>query len=121
MTTHQKRNIQLSLEDFEKNKKYKPAFVRKLSEQVNKTFHAWLDARKKNNFGVWEPELDRLLTLKREESHILGFEEHPYDAHLNEYDKGVTVALLDQEFFCFITGAQKFAIGRRTRSKRDPA
>lgn len=98
LNTHQKRNIQLSLEDFEKNKKYKPAFVRKLSEQVNKTFHAWLDARKKNNFGAWKLELDRLLTLKREESHILGFEEHPYDAHLNEYDKGVTVELLDRNF-----------------------
>jgi carboxypeptidase Taq len=94
----QARNIALSLDDFEKNKRYKPAFVRALSEQVNRTFHAWLDARKNNNFRLWAPELDRLLELKKEESHILGFSGHPYDAHLNEYDKGVTVQFLDQNF-----------------------
>jgi carboxypeptidase Taq len=98
LNARQKRNINLSLEDFEKNKKYKPAFVRKLSQQVNKTFHAWLEARKQNDYRIWEPELNHLITLKREESHILGFDEHPYDAHLNEYDKGVTVELLDRNF-----------------------
>lgn len=94
----QQKNIAISLEDFEKNKKYKASFVRSLSEQVNKTFHAWLDARKQNDFRIWEPELDRLMTLKKEESHILGFHDHPYNAHLNEYDKGVTVQFLDGNF-----------------------
>jgi carboxypeptidase Taq len=103
----QKKNVQLSLEDYEKNKRYKPAFVRALSEQVNKTFHAWLDARKKNDFRVWEPELDRLLTLKKEESYVLGFEKNPYDAHLNEYDKGVTVSFLDQTFGALIPELQR--------------
>jgi carboxypeptidase Taq len=98
LNPRQKRNVDLSLEDYEKNKRYKPEFVRKLSEQVNKTFHAWLGARKQNDFSVWEPELDQLLTLKREESYILGYASHPYDAHLNEYDKGVTVDLLDRNF-----------------------
>jgi carboxypeptidase Taq len=94
----QRKNVLLSLDDYEKNKKYSSAFVRSLSEQVNKTFHAWLDARKQNNFRVWEKELDHLFILKKEESHILGFEVHPYNAHLNEYDKGVTVSLLDEIF-----------------------
>ena len=44
----EKRNVQRSLEDFEKSKKYSSSFVRALSEQVNKTFHSWLVARKKN-------------------------------------------------------------------------
>jgi carboxypeptidase Taq len=95
---NQRKNVTLSHEDYIKNKKYKPQFVRKLSEQVNITFHAWLDARKKNDFRVWEKELDHLISLKKEESYILGFEKHPYDAHLNEFDKGITVEFLDQNF-----------------------
>ena len=117
----QKKNVQLSLEDYEKNKRYKPAFVRALSEQVNKTFHAWLDARKKNDFRVWEPELDHLLTLKKEESHILGFEKNPYDAHLNEYDKGVTVSFLGPDFCSINTGTAKDPASCPTETNRTTA
>src|SRR5688572_24560911 len=59
----QKRNVERTLEDYTKNKKYSSAFVRKLSEQVNKSFHAWLEARKQNSFAPFAPELDALLKL----------------------------------------------------------
>jgi carboxypeptidase Taq len=32
--------------------------------------------------------------LKKQEADILGYEEHVYNAHLNEYEKGMTVHLL---------------------------
>jgi carboxypeptidase Taq len=94
----QKKNVLLTLEDYEKNKKYSAAFVRKLSEQVNKSFHAWIEARKQNSFGIFEPELEKLIELKKQEADILGYEEHPYDALLNEYEKGATVGLIDKTF-----------------------
>jgi carboxypeptidase Taq len=98
LTENQKKNIELTLEDFNKNKKYSSEFVRKLSEQVNKAFHAWLEARKQNSFAVFEKELDALVQLKRQETDILGYENHPYNALLNEYEKGCTVSLLDKTF-----------------------
>src|SRR6476469_4345661 len=42
----EKRNIELTLEDYTKNKKYTSAFVRALSDQTNKAFHSWIQARK---------------------------------------------------------------------------
>jgi carboxypeptidase Taq len=94
----QKRNVERTLEDYTKNKKYTSAFVRTLSEQINKTFHSWIEARTKNSFAVYEKDLSLLVQLKKEEAGILGYRAHPYDALLNEYEKGATVALIDQTF-----------------------
>ena len=94
----QKRNVERTHEDYVKNKKYTAAFVRALSEQVNKAFHAWIDSRKKNSFAVFEKDLAALIELKKQEAELLGYQEHPYNALLDEYEKGCTVQLLDKTF-----------------------
>lgn len=98
LTPQQKRNVELTHEDYTKNKKYSSEFVRALSEQINKTFHCWIDARKKNDFAVYEKDLDALIQLKKQEADILGYEQHPYNALLDEFEKGATVNLLDKTF-----------------------
>jgi carboxypeptidase Taq len=92
----QKRNVELTLEDYEKNKKYSSEFVRKLSDQINKTFHCWIDARRQNSFSVFEKDLAALIELKKQETDILGYKDHPYNALLDEFEKGATVRLLDK-------------------------
>lgn len=94
----EQRNVALTLEDYNKNKKYSGAFVRALSEATSKSYHAWIEARKQNDFDVFKNALDTLVKLKIEETHILGFEKNPYDALLNEYEKGATVKWLDDVF-----------------------
>lgn len=98
LTPEQKRNVELTLEDYNKNKKFTSSFVRKLSEQINRTFHSWIEARKQNSFAGYTKDLDALIQLKKEEAQILGYTIHPYDALLNEYEKGATVALIDKTF-----------------------
>lgn len=98
LSADEKRNVELTLEDYTKAKKYSSQFVRQLSEQVNKTFHAWIEARKQASFKVYEKDLAELVKLKKEESEILGYVQHPYNAHLNEYEKGATVELIDKTF-----------------------
>ena len=92
----QKRNVELTLEDYQKNKKYSSEFVRKLSDQINKTFHCWIDARRQNSFSVFEKDLAVLIELKKQETDILGYKDHPYNALLDEFEKGATVQLLDK-------------------------
>ncbi len=98
LTLEEKRNVALSWEDYEKSKKYSSQFVRKLSAQVNKTYYAWIEAREKNSFSVYEKDLKALIELKKEETHLLGFQQHPYDALLNEHEKGSSVSLIDKTF-----------------------
>ena len=94
----EKRNIELTLEDYQKNKKYTSEFVRKLSDQVNKTFHSWIESRRQNSFSLFEKDLSALVALKKQEAAILGYTDHPYNALLNEFEKGSTVKMLDPIF-----------------------
>lgn len=92
------KNIALSLEDYQKNKKYPASFVAELSQTTNECYHAWINARKEGSYAVFQPVLNRMVELKRKEADILGYEGHPYNALLNEYEKGATTTMLDKVF-----------------------
>lgn len=94
----QRRNIQLTLEDYEKNKKYPAAFVEDLSRTSSASYHAWMKARRENDYRIFEPLLEKMVNLKRKETELLGYQHHPYDALLDDFEKGATVAMLDNIF-----------------------
>ncbi|MEP6713338.1 MAG: carboxypeptidase M32 [Ferruginibacter sp.] len=94
----EKRNVEFSLYDYNKNKKLPSAFVRQMSEAVNKSFHAWIQARKENSFIVFQQPLQEIIILKKQEADLLGYEKHPYNALMNDYDRGLTVDTVDSLF-----------------------
>jgi carboxypeptidase Taq len=94
----EQKNVELSLYDHNKSKKLSSDFVRKMSETVTKSFHTWIQARKENAFAVFEKPLDELIQLKKQEADMLGYEQHPYNALMNDYDKGLTVGIVDKVF-----------------------
>jgi carboxypeptidase Taq len=89
------KNIELSLYDYNRQRKLPAKFVRTLSETVSKSYESWLRARKQNSFQVFEKDLELLIELKKQEADLLGYEGHPYNALLNEYERGATVTMLD--------------------------
>ncbi|HTI08176.1 MAG TPA: carboxypeptidase M32 [Puia sp.] len=98
LTGDQQRNVTLSLEDYTKQKKFSPAFIRLLSETSSRSFHAWIKARSANSFDLFKEDLGKLVALKREEAELAGYEQHPYDALADQFEKGCTVGLLDKVF-----------------------
>ena len=94
----EKRNIELSLEDYIKQKKLSSSFVRELSEATQRSFHSWISARKENNFERFAADLSKIVELKKQEADLLGYKKHPYDALLNDHDKGSDTILLDALF-----------------------
>ncbi|MCW3463370.1 carboxypeptidase M32 [Chitinophaga nivalis] len=94
----QTKNIALSKEDYDKNKKYPAAFVAEMSQVTNESYHAWIKARKANDYSLFAPSLTKMIALKKQETDILGYEGHPYNALLNEYEKGADVIQLDKVF-----------------------
>jgi carboxypeptidase Taq len=98
LSNEQKRNIQLSFEDYTKQKKLPGEFVRKMVETINKCFHSWIDARRENKFARFKDDLSKLVVLKKQEAEYLGYKKHAYDALLNDYEKGATVAMIDAVF-----------------------
>jgi len=98
LNEEQRNNVRLSLEDFEKNKKLSSDFIEKLTQQTSNSYSAWIDARRKNDFSAYAPELEKMLALKKEQAELYGYQGHPYDALLDDYEKGATVAMLDPIF-----------------------
>lgn len=92
------KNIVLSRENFLKSKKYSTEFVKLRSKTVSEAYHAWIAAREKNDYALFKGALQQIVELSREETELLGYEEHPYDALMNHYEKGATVKVLDVLF-----------------------
>lgn len=98
LTADEKANVSLSLYDFENDTKLPAAFVRESTEAIQKSFHAWLQARKANDFKIFESPLQTLIEIKRREADYLGYDVHPYNALMNVYDRGLTVKVVDDVF-----------------------
>ncbi|MHC4960087.1 MAG: carboxypeptidase M32 [Planctomycetota bacterium] len=71
----------------------------KLVEEIAKANslarHAWVDARKANDFKTFLPYLKRNFELAREKADALGYADQPYDALVDEYEPGETTASLN--------------------------
>ncbi|CAH2712993.1 Carboxypeptidase 1 [Neobacillus rhizosphaerae] len=66
-----------------------------LTAQAN---DAWEEARENNDFAHYLPALEKIVDFKRKFAEIYGYEDHPYDALLDEFEPGLTVKRLDPLF-----------------------
>jgi carboxypeptidase Taq len=92
LNTIQKKNIELSKKYFDRNSKYTEDFVGKSSKLTSESFLKWSSAKNKNDYEVFKNHLQKMVDLKIEESEILGYSEHPYDAHLELFEPGLTTS-----------------------------
>ncbi|MCL6525164.1 MAG: carboxypeptidase M32 [Thermoflavifilum sp.] len=93
-----RRNVELSWEDYQKMKKYPTSLVKALTEASNRCFTDWIQARKENRFSLYQPALERMITLKLQEADILGYEALPYDALLDQHEKKLTTSTVETIF-----------------------
>ena len=80
--------------DFSRAKKLPSDFVIRLSRETSLAQQVWAEAKEQNNFRRFLPNLRTVLALKREEAEYLGFKTSPYDALLDVYEPGSTIATL---------------------------
>ena len=84
--------------DFSRAKKLPSAFVNELERECSLAQQVWVTARKTNDFQLFLPNLERLVGLKRQEADYLGYTDSPYNALLDTYEPGATVAQLKPLF-----------------------
>ena len=58
----------------------------------------WREARKKSDFSMFKPYLEKMVDLKREEAEKLGYEGHPYNALMDRFEEGITTNDVDRIF-----------------------
>jgi carboxypeptidase Taq len=78
--------------DYEKRLKLPQALVEELTRAAVLGQQAWVEARKENNFAAFAPHLQRLYALKKEQAAAQGYQAHPYDALLDDFEPNATTA-----------------------------
>lgn len=98
LSDEQQKNVSLTQTDLKKMNKYSKEFVERMSLTVSKVFHAWMKAREASDFGIFQEPLKEMIDLKREETEILGYEDHPYDALMDDYEPGAKTKDIEHLF-----------------------
>ena len=80
--------------DFHRAQKLPSSFVHRLEQECSLGQQVWEEARQRNDFTLFLPHLRTLVGLKLEETEYLGYDGSPYDALLDTYEPGATVAAL---------------------------
>ena len=69
--------------------------VEQVAEATSQGYAAWKGARRTNDFAALAPFLERIVELKRQEAEAIGYAGEPYDALLDLFDEGSTVATVE--------------------------
>lgn len=94
----QAKNVDLTIKKYKKIKKLSKEFVERKSRVTSATYDAWVKAKTANDYTLYRDALKEIIDVKREEAKLLGWEVHPYDALLDDYEPGYTSAQLDKLF-----------------------
>lgn len=95
------------------------AFVAELAEEQSKAYQAWTQARAASDFAQFRPHLEKMVELLRRKADYFGYTGSPYDALLNEYERGMTASAL-QELFAGLAAKQS-ALLKRIAAAPQPA
>ncbi|MBS1960362.1 MAG: carboxypeptidase M32 [Bdellovibrionales bacterium] len=98
LTEDQRINVKLTLKDYTRKQKYPQSFVEEQATVCAQAFGAWQEARGKNRFDTYRPFLEKIVDLKKRETQLVGYERHPYEALMEDYEPGLTVKKVDEVF-----------------------
>jgi carboxypeptidase Taq len=81
--------VRVARRDYDRATRLPTEFVEAQTQAQNEAHHAWLAARKASDFATFAPHLERMMELARREADLRGYDEHPYDALLDNYEPGM--------------------------------
>ena len=73
-------------------------FIKRSSETSGNARNEWAAAREKNDFQHYAPWLKKIVDLCQEKATLLGYEDEPYDALIEDYERGITTRQIDALF-----------------------
>src|SRR5437016_2114515 len=77
---------------YERAVKLPKELVEELARVTTRAQQAWQEARQASDFKAFQPWLEKIVLLKRQEADAIGYKTAPYDALLDEYEPGATTA-----------------------------
>jgi carboxypeptidase Taq len=81
--------------------------VVKLAKETSLAQAIWHEARAKKDFNIFVPSFRKIVDLLKEKADRIGFETHPYDALLDEYEPFMNSETIKKVFEPLQTGLTK--------------
>ncbi|HUK50525.1 MAG TPA: carboxypeptidase M32 [Terriglobales bacterium] len=78
--------------------KIPPKLIEDLAKVGTEGTVVWREARKKSDFNMFKPYLEKMVELKRQEAEKLGYVGHPYNALMDRFEEGFTISDADKVF-----------------------
>ncbi|HEX4132927.1 MAG TPA: carboxypeptidase M32 [Pirellulales bacterium] len=80
-------NIRQLRKQYDKKTRLPRALVEALARAAVRGQQAWEEARKTDNFAHFQPHLEQMISLKRQQADCIGFRETRYDALLDDFEQ----------------------------------
>lgn len=82
--------IRVTREDYRRETCIPTELIGEHAEAVALGHNIWKNARANNDFASFVPILTRILDLTRRMADYIGYQDHPYDALLGQYERGMS-------------------------------
>ncbi|MCU0499688.1 MAG: carboxypeptidase M32 [Anaerolineae bacterium] len=90
--------LRVAQREYELATKFPVEFVTKWAAIEAMAHDVWAKARANNDFKSYQATLEQIMDLARQRAAYLGYQTHPYDALLDEYEQGITSAHVGEIF-----------------------
>lgn len=88
------RAVQQTRQYYNIQKRIPAEIVGAIAELEPESEHAWAEARQNDDFDAFAPYLQKMLDYNIQLAEAIGYEDHPYDALVFEYEPSMTAAKL---------------------------
>ena len=90
--------IRVAARNYDKAKRVPPEFVAEQAIVSSKAFEAWVEARQKSDFSIFQPHLEKVVDLVKKYISFFPPADHPYDTLLDDYEPGMKTADVKEIF-----------------------
>ena len=93
-----KRNIELLIKEFNRQKNLDPKLVEALAKAKSKGYESWQEAKRKSDFGIFLPIFKNLIKLRIEEAKQISAKCTPWETLAQPFEPDLTLECLNNIF-----------------------
>lgn len=90
--------VRVAARNYDKAKRVPPEFVAEQAVVTSKAFEAWVEAKGKSEFSIFQPHLEKVVDLVKKYISFFPPADHPYDTLLDDYEPGMKTADVKEIF-----------------------
>ncbi len=75
---------------YDKQFKIPKSLIEEISRTATRAQGVWQDAREKSDFAMFQPWMEKMVGLKRQQAEAVGYVKYPYNALLDDFEQGAS-------------------------------